>query len=45
MNNESEVRHPSDSWQNTPESESRVSSQGLSQEELDDLFGLDNYDD
>ncbi|RIB01850.1 carbon-nitrogen hydrolase [Gigaspora rosea] len=45
MNDESEVRHPSDSRQNTPKSESReyrvsrTSSQGLSQEELDDLFG------
>ena len=45
MNDESEVRHPSDSRQNTPESVSRTSSHGLSQEELDDLFGVDNYAD
>lgn len=51
MNDESEVQHPSDLRQNTPESESReyrvsrTSSQGLSQEELDDLFGVDNYAD
>ena len=51
MNNKSEVRHLSDSRQNTPESESResrvsrASSQGLSQEELDDLFGVNNYAD
>ena len=45
MNNELEVQHPFDSRQNTPESESRISFHGLSQEELEDLFGLDNYDD
>ncbi|CAG8781583.1 7093_t:CDS:1, partial [Acaulospora morrowiae] len=40
--------HPSNSRQNTPELESKVfrtSSQVLSQEKMDDLFGVNNYTD